>query len=117
MEIDVVRHIFSLADRASGCKLERYEVVVIPSSCVVSVGEKYHAEIILTLRTDFHPEMIVKGNKIEVVDDEGYYSVIEKSAGVKKWSGVIRIKQSDGTTKEYKIPEQTYTVVPNNKNK
>ncbi len=71
LETNAVKETFSLADHASGCKLDRYEVVVIPSSCVISVGEKYHAEIILTLRTDFHPEMVVKGKKIEVVDDEG----------------------------------------------
>lgn len=109
-ENEVVKKILGEADKAV-INLDRFEAVAVAPSSYVLVGQQYKAEVFLTASSSTsNPEIIVGGQKLNVVDGKGMYTVAATSEGEKKYSGTIRIKQSDGTIKDYELKEQTYTV-------
>jgi gliding motility-associated protein GldM len=109
-ESDVVKKILGEADKAV-INLDRFQAVAIAPSSYILVGQEYKAEVFLTaFDSKTNPEITVGGQKLNIVDGKGIYTAAASSEGEKKWSGVIRIKQTDGTIKEYQLPDQTYTV-------
>jgi len=93
--------------------MDAYNAVAIPKSTYVLVGQQYEAEVFLTAHSSSsNPEITVGGQKLNIKDGKGTYTVTASGAGEKKWSGVVRIKTNDGTVKEYSTPEQSYTVAP-----
>jgi len=109
-ESDVVKKILGEADKAV-INLDRFEAVAVAPTSYVLVGQQYKAEVFLSASdSKTNPEIMIGGQKLNIVDGKGLYTASASAEGEKKWSGVIRIKQTDGTVKEYKLPEQTYTV-------
>ena len=109
-ESDVVKKILGEADKAV-INLDRFQAVAIAPSSYILVGQQYKAEVFLTaFDSKTNPEITVGGKKLNIVDGKGIYEAAATSEGEKKWSGMIRIKQTDGTVKEYQLPDQTYTV-------
>ncbi len=109
-ESDVVKKILGEADKAV-INLDRFEAVAVAPSSYILVGQQYKASVFLTASdSKTNPEIIVGGQRLNIEDGKGIYTAAATSEGEKKWSGTIRIKQTDGTTKEYQLPEQSYTV-------
>ncbi len=108
-EADVVGRILQ-ADKTQ-IVLDRFEAVAVAPSSYILVGEQYKADVFLTAsNTTSNPEIVIGGQKLNVVNGKGLYTVTAAGEGVKTWSGVIRVKKTDGTIEEHQIPEQTYTV-------
>jgi gliding motility-associated protein GldM len=109
-ESDVVKKILGEVDVAV-ITLDRFEAVAVAPTSYILVGQQYKAQVFLSASdSKTNPEINVGGQRLSIVDGKGLYTAAASSEGEKKWSGVIRIKQTDGTMKEYKLPEQTYTV-------
>lgn len=109
-ESDVVKKILGEVDQAV-ISLDRFEAMAVAPTSYVLVGQQYKAEVFLSASdSKTNPDISVGGQKLNIVDGKGMYVAAATSEGEKKWSAVIRIKQTDGTMKEYKLPEQTYTV-------
>ncbi len=109
-ESEVVRNILGEANTVN-VVLDRFEAVAVAPSSYILVGQEYKASVFLTASsTTSNPEITVGGQKLNVVDGKGLYTTVASSEGEKTWSGVIRVKESSGNIKEYKLPEQTYTV-------
>ena len=57
-----------------------------------------------------NPDIAVNGAKLSTAAGRGKYTVSTAREGVYTWVGSIRVKQNDGTIKEYKTTPQTYQV-------
>jgi len=109
-ESEVVKKILGEADKAV-INLDRFDAVAVAPSSYVLVGQTYSADVFLTASdSKSNPEIAVGGQSLKVVDGKGLYTVTAGREGEFKWSGTVRVKQADGTMKEYKTKEQTYTV-------
>ncbi|MFC3198472.1 gliding motility protein GldM [Parapedobacter deserti] len=109
-EAAVVKHIFGEMDMAV-VNLDRFAAVAVAPSSYVIQGQPYTAKIFLTAYdSKSNPEITVGGNTLPVTDGQATYSVNTSSEGVYNWTGTIRVKQTDGTVKEYVTEPQTYQV-------
>jgi len=105
-----VKKILGEVDQAV-INLDRFEAVAVAPSSYILVGQQYKADVFLTASsTTSNPEIIIGGQKLNVVDGKGLYTVTASAEGEKTWSGTIRVKQTNGAIKEYQLPTQTYTV-------
>jgi len=108
-ESDVIGRILQ-ADKTQ-IVMDRFEAVAVAPSSYILVGEQYKAQVFLSSSSSTsNPEIMVGGQKLNVVDGKGVFTAAATSEGEKKWSATIRVKKTDGTTQEYKLPDQTYTV-------
>ena len=109
-ESDVVKKILGEVDMAQ-VHLDRFEAVAVAPSSYVLIGQEYKADVFLTASdSKSDPEVSVGGQKLTVKDGKGLYTVGASREGEMKWKGLVRVRQSDGTIKEYETPEQEYTV-------
>jgi len=109
-EAAVVKHIFGEMDMAV-VNLDRFAAVAVAPSSYVIQGQPYTAKIFLTAYdSKSNPEITVGGNTLPVTEGQATYSVNTASEGVFNWTGTIRVKQTDGTVKEYVTEPQTYQV-------
>jgi len=109
-ESDVVKKILGDVDKAV-INLDRFDAVVVAPTSYILVGQPYTAEVFLTASdSKANPEISVGGQSLKVTDGKGLYSTTGSKEGDFKWAGTVRVKQADGTMKEYKTKEQTYTV-------
>ena len=109
-ESDVVKKILGEADKAV-VNLDRFEAVAVAPSSYVLIGQQYTADVFLTASdSKSDPEISVGGQTLKVQDGKGLYTVAATRDGDFKWVGTVRVKQADGTVKEYQTGEQAYTV-------
>jgi gliding motility-associated protein GldM len=109
-ESEVVRNILGEASTTT-VVLDRFEAVAVAPSSYILVGQEYKADVFLTASSSTsNPEITVGGQKLNVVNGKGLYTATGTSEGEKTWSGIIKVKESSGAIKEYKLPDQTYTV-------
>lgn len=109
-EAAVVKQIFGEMDMAV-VNLDRFAAVAIAPSSYVVQGQPYSAEVFLTAYdSQSNPEIVVGDNALSVSNGKGVYTVNTSNEGVYTWTGTIRVKQTDGTVKEYKTAPQTYQV-------
>ncbi len=109
-ESDAVKKILGEVDKAV-INLDRFDAVAVAPTSYILVGQPYTAEVFLTASdSKANPEISVGGQSLKVVDGKGLYSATGTHEGDFKWAGTVRVKQADGTMKEYKTKEQTYTV-------
>ncbi|MES2702206.1 MAG: gliding motility protein GldM [Bacteroidota bacterium] len=109
-EADVVKKILGEVDKAV-INLDRFDAVAVAPTSYILVGQTYQAEVFLTASdSKTQPEVAVGGQVLRVQEGKGLYTVTGSREGEFKWAGTVRVKQSDGTMKEYKTKEQTYTV-------
>lgn len=108
MEADVINRI--LADKPIVI-LDHFEAVAVAPSSYVIQGQPYKAEIYLTASdTRSSPDITVNGNKVSTENGKGIYTGATGAVGTFKWKGTIRVKERNGTVKEYNTPEMTYQV-------
>jgi gliding motility-associated protein GldM len=109
-ELEIVKKILGTVDKAV-VNLDRfYAVAVAPSSYVVQ-GQPYTAEVFLTASdSKSNPEITVNGQPLQVNEGKGIYSVNTAQEGLHSWTGIIKVKQTDGTIKEYQTGVQQYQV-------
>jgi len=109
-EAAVVKHIFGEMDMAV-VNLDRFAAVAVAPSSYIIQGQPYTAKVFLTAYdSKSNPEIMVGGNALPVADGQATYTVNTSSEGVFNWTGTIRVKQTDGTVKEYVTEPQTYQV-------
>ncbi|MGV3706855.1 MAG: gliding motility protein GldM [Arcticibacter sp.] len=109
-EADVVKRILGKMDQAV-VNLDKFAAVAVAPTSYLIQGQPYTAEVFLTAydsRTS--PSISVGGANLPLKDGKGVYSVNTTREGMFSWSGVVRVKQTDGTIKEYRTPEQKYQV-------
>ncbi len=109
-ESDVVKLILGKMDQAV-VNLDKFAAVAVAPTSYLVQGQPYSAEVFLTASdSKSQPAISVNGNNLEVVDGKGVYRVPTNQEGIFTWSGVIKVKQTDGSIKEYRTPQQTYQV-------
>lgn len=109
-ESDVIRKILGEVDKAV-INLDRFDAVAVAPTSYILTGQQYSAEVFLTASdSKANPEVSVGGQNLKIVDGKGLYTVTSSREGEFKWVGTVRVKQADGTMKEYKTKEQVYTV-------
>lgn len=109
-EAEAIKKILGEVDKAV-INLDRFDAVAVAPTSYVLTGQQYQAEVFLTASdSKANPEVSVGGQTLKVVDGKGLYTVTASREGDFKWVGTVRVKQADGTMKEYKTKEQTYTV-------
>ena len=106
----IVRKFLSKMDEAL-VNLDKFTAVVVSPSSYVIQGTPYTAEVFLTAYdSQNNPDITVGGSKLATKEGRGVYTVNTSREGEFKWAGKIRVKQVDGTYKDYPTPEQTYRV-------
>lgn len=109
-EAAVVRQIFGEMDMAV-VNLDRFSAVAVAPSSYIIQGQPYTAQVFLTAYdSKSDPEITVGGNPLTVNEGVATYSVNTASEGVFNWVGTVRVRQTDGTVKEYHTTPQTYQV-------
>jgi gliding motility-associated protein GldM len=109
-ENEVVKKILGKVDQAV-VNLDKFNAVAVAPTSYVLVGQPYTAQVFLTA-SDSHsnPDITVDGSKLSTDAGVGKYSGSTGTEGMHTWVGTIRVRQNDGTFKEYKTPPQTYQV-------
>jgi gliding motility-associated protein GldM len=109
-ESEIVKKILGQMDRAV-VNLDQFSAVAVAPSSYVIQGQPYTAQVFLTASdSKSNPEVSVGGQPLAVKDGKGLYEVNTSREGVFSWSGTIRVKQTDGTVKEYQTAPQQYQV-------
>jgi gliding motility-associated protein GldM len=109
-ENEVVKKILGKVDQAV-VNLDKFNAVAVAPTSYVLVGQPYTAQVFLTA-SDSHsnPDITVEGSKLPTDAGVGKYSGSTGSEGIHTWVGTIKVRQTDGTFKEYKTAPQTYQV-------
>jgi gliding motility-associated protein GldM len=109
-ESDVVKRILGKMDQAV-VNLDQFAAVAVAPTSYLIQGQPYTAEVFLTAYdSKSDPSISVNGSALQVSNGKGVYNVNTSKEGVFTWTGVIKVKQTDGTIKEYRTPEQRYQV-------
>ncbi len=109
-ESAVVKHVFGEMDVAV-VNLDRFSAVAVAPSSYVIQGQPYTAEVFLTAYdSKSNPEITVGGSPLTVTDGKGAYTVNTSREGVFNWIGLIKVRGTDGSVKEYQTAPQTYQV-------
>ena len=109
-EAAITKKLLSKFDQAL-VNLDQFNAVAVAPTSYVIVGQPYTAQVFLTA-SDSHskPDITVGGSSLPIENGQGKYVGNTSSEGIKTWTGVIRVKQTDGTVKTYTTPVQTYQV-------
>jgi gliding motility-associated protein GldM len=109
-ESDVVKRILGKMDQAV-VNLDQFAAVAVAPTSYLVQGQPYTAEVFLTAYdSKSDPSISVNGSALQVANGKGTYSVNTSKEGIFTWTGTVRVKQTDGTIKEYRTPEQRYQV-------
>ena len=116
-EADVVKRILGKMDMAV-VNLDKFAAVAVAPTSYLIQGQPYTAEVFLTAydsRTS--PSISVGGSSLPLRDGKGVYSVSTTREGVFSWSGVVKVKQTDGTTEQkYQVARPSAVVSPDKMN-
>lgn len=109
-ESDMVKLILGKMDQAV-VNLDKFAAVAVAPTSYLVQGQPYSAEVFLTASdSKSQPSITVNGSNLDVVDGKGVYRAATNQEGVFTWTGIIKVKQTDGSIKEYRTPAQTYQV-------
>jgi gliding motility-associated protein GldM len=109
-ESEVVKKILGKVDQAV-VNLDKFAAVAVAPSSYIIAGQPFKAEVFLTASdSKSSPEIAVNGSRLQVVDGRGQYTTGTSGEGMRTWVGTIRVRQNDGTVKEYKTAPQQYQV-------
>ncbi|PTQ95073.1 gliding motility-associated protein GldM [Mucilaginibacter yixingensis] len=109
-ETEIVKRVFGKMDQAL-VTLDKFSAVAVAPSSYVLSGQPYTAEVFLTASdSKSSPTITVNGSTLPITEGKGKYSVTTGAEGVHTWTASITVKQTDGTSKTYTTPTQTYTV-------
>ena len=109
-ENEVIKKLLGKVDQAV-VNLDKFNAVAVAPTSYVLVGQPYTAQVFLTASdSKSNPDITVDGSKLPTEGGVGKYSGSTGSEGMHTWVGTIKVKQTDGTFKEYKTEPQTYQV-------
>ena len=109
-ESDMVKLILGKMDQAV-VNLDKFAAVAVAPTSYLVQGQPYSAEVFLTASdSKSQPSITVNGSNLDVVDGKGVYRAATNQEGIFTWTGIIKVKQTDGSIKEYRTPAQTYQV-------
>jgi gliding motility-associated protein GldM len=109
-ENETVKKILGSVDQAV-VNLDKFSAVAVAPTSYVIAGQPYTAEVFLTAYdSQSKPNITVNGSSIPTADGKGKYTVGTGSEGVFTWVGKVKVRQNDGTFKDYQTPPQTYQV-------
>ena len=109
-ESEVVKKILGEVDQAV-VNLDKFQAVAVAPSSYIIAGQPYKADVFLTAYdSKSNPEIAVNGSRLQVTEGRGSYSTGTSGEGVRTWVGTIKVRQNDGTVKEYKTAPQQYQV-------
>lgn len=109
-ESDVVKLILGKMDQAV-VNLDKFAAVAVAPTSYLVQGQPYKAEVFLTASdSKSQPAISVNGSPLQIVDGKGVYHVSTSKEGIFSWTGVVQVKQTDGSMKEYRTATQTYQV-------
>ena len=112
-QADVVNYLLAGIDEGS-FKFTKIEPITKPVSNVVIQGGKYQADIFLAARDEYQdPEILVNGEKLNVVNGRGKYTVPAKKAGEFEYEAEIKITAPNGMLKTYAIKDKYRVIKPN----
>lgn len=109
-ESDMVKLILGKMDQAV-VNLDKFAAVAVAPTSYLVQGQPYKAEVFLTASdSKSQPAISVNGSPLQIIDGKGVYSVSTSKEGIFSWTGVVQVKQTDGSMKEYRTATQTYQV-------
>jgi len=109
-ESDMVKLILGKMDQAV-VNLDKFAAVAVAPTSYLVQGQPYKAEVFLTASdSKSQPAISVNGSPLQIVDGKGVYNVSTSKEGIFSWTGVVQVKQTDGSMKEYRTATQTYQV-------
>ncbi|PYF68427.1 type IX secretion system motor protein PorM/GldM [Pedobacter nutrimenti] len=109
-EANIIKSILGNMDKAV-VNLDQFSAVAVAPSSYIIQGQPYKAEVFLTASdSKSSPNISVNGNSLVVQNGKGIYSISSATEGIHRWSGLIKVKQTDGTFKEYRTAEQQFQV-------
>lgn len=109
-ESDMVKLILGKMDQAV-VNLDKFAAVAVAPTSYLVQGQPYKAEVFLTASdSKSQPSISVNGSPLQIVDGKGVYNVSTSKEGIFSWTGVVQVKQTDGSMKEYRTATQTYQV-------
>jgi gliding motility-associated protein GldM len=109
-ENEVVKKILGKVDQAV-VNLDKFKAVAVAPTSYVLIGQPYTAQVFLTASdSKSNPDITVEGSKLPTSEGVGKYSGGTGSEGMHTWVGTIKVRQNDGTFKEYRTDPQTYQV-------
>lgn len=109
-ESEMVKKILGKMDQAV-VNLDQFSAVAVAPTSYLIQGQPYTAEVFLTASdSKSSPDITVGGSRLAIKDGKGTYTVNTSKEGIFSWSGVVRVKQTDGTVKTYTTPIQQYQV-------
>ena len=120
-EYDIISKLQSYVS-AMDFKFNAIDAKVIPDTKTIPVGEKYHAYVsVVAYDTmsvpevyykvgvkEWHPSMEATANRSQNKGGISYIDVPIGSVGEQYLAGIIRVKQPDGTTKDYPFKDVFY---------
>jgi len=110
LKMKLSKKILGQVDQAQ-VNLDQFAAVAVAPTSYVLVGQPYTAEVFLTAYdSKLSPIITVNGSQISVASGKGKYNGNTSREGEQTWIGNIRVKQTDGTFKDYPLPKQTYMV-------
>lgn len=113
VESELVNHLYTQID-AGSFKFDQLEARVIAPTSYVLTGQRYTADVFLAAySTTANPEIIVGGNSIPVEGGLGKFSTVPSSEGIKKWGGIIKVKDpATNQLKEYPFESEYIAARP-----
>ncbi|MHB1176719.1 MAG: type IX secretion system motor protein PorM/GldM [Daejeonella sp.] len=109
-ESEIVKRILGKMDQAV-VNLDQFSAVVVAPTSYLIQGQPYTAEVFLTAYdSKSNPDISVGGSRLSIRDGKGTYTVGTNREGIFSWSGIVRVKQTDGSVKTYTTPIQKYQV-------
>jgi hypothetical protein len=94
-----------ISDKPNNFKFDKIQVIVVPRSTAVPVGKQYEASIFFAATySTANPEIVMDGaeNKnVQVNNGVGNYSISTSAPGHYEYSGVMKVKNPDGKTRDY----------------
>ncbi|MFD1258727.1 gliding motility protein GldM [Mucilaginibacter terrae] len=109
-ESEVVKKILGEVDQAV-VNLDKFQAVAVAPSSYIIAGQPYKADVFLTAYdSKSNPEIAVNGSRLQVTEGRGTYTTGTSGEGMRTWIGTVKVRQNDGTIKEYKTAPQQYQV-------
>jgi gliding motility-associated protein GldM len=107
---EIIKNILGSVDKAV-VNLDQFSAVAVAPSSYLIQGQPYKAEVFLTAYdSKSNPSILVNGSSVSVSNGKGTYVGNTSTEGVHSWVGTVRVRQTDGSYKEYRTAEQKYQV-------
>ena len=107
---EIIKNILGSVDKAV-VNLDQFSAVAVAPSSYLIQGQPYKAEVFLTAYdSKSNPSILVNGSSLSVSNGKGSYVGNTSTEGVHSWVGTVRVRQTNGSYKEYRTAEQKYQV-------